>query len=65
MKNIIANKFNPCKSEAQKLEAKRLAKQPGFFYECANLVIGVWYLIIVNFQIVFFNYFSGFICVMF
>jgi len=49
MKNIIALKMNPCKSEEKKAEAKRLEKFPGFFYECANILITIWYTMIVNF----------------
>lgn len=65
MKNIIALKMNPCKSEEKKAEAKRLEKFPGFLYECVNILITIWYTIIVNFQIIFFNYFSGFLAVIF
>ena len=39
-------------------------KQPGLGYEFANVLVNIWYHVLVNFQIILFNYFSGFLCIL-
>ena len=39
-------------------------KQPGLLYELANIIVNIWYHLLVNFQLILFNYFSGFLCVL-
>jgi hypothetical protein len=63
MKLIVKSKLK-FEDEETKRWASKSDRYPGFGYECANLVVNLWYAIIINFQIIVFNYFSGYLCIM-
>ena len=43
---------------------KEKKEDPGLISEIINIMINVWYLIVVNFQLCLLNYFSGIMCVL-
>ena len=35
----------------------------GLFYELGNIIVNIWCALLINFQLTFFNYFGGIICI--